>query len=747
MPKPPVESPPLTRPFTCHGVSLSPTSGAEYLAECPLGCGKKKLYVQPETGLWECKVGCGSGNVYDFLRLVFETSLKLTRDYTWISQHRNLPAEALRAWGVCQSFITGEWLVPGYGAHGRVVNLYRYVRTAGKYRLWPTPGVTAEATGDDQAGHGLFKPTDETFPDSAVRIDVDEGVWDAVAWWVAEQELLKADPNRPRKIIVGVPGCGVWKPSWNRLCMGRVTCFLFDNDHPRTNPATNTVTQAAHQGLKRAVGMVSSVDGDDQPKEIRYLCWSGDNTENDPGFNADLADGYDVRDMLGGGAQADQVESMVRPVPAQWTEGKSSKRGANRNEHLPPLECRDWRKLVQSWKRAAKWTPELNGALAVLLASVASVRGQGQKLNIKLMSQPSTFKSQLCSAVLVARRYTVEDDGMNGFFSGYNDAAKGETPKDRSLAGRLWDRTLITKEGATLVDNPVCEKIISEFRALSDGNVTKDYKNGVRWEYQGLMFTWILSGTFGMRVLDRTELGQRFLDYCIVKVIDDQVEDDILDRVVERQLRASKVMSNCKAESTLEETYRIASQLTGGYVNYLRQHIDDLIQPVEVPEKCVERIKRLAKFIEYMRARPSFSQEESVGRSLASRVCEQLIKLTQYLCVVMQKKTADKDIMWVVEKVARDTSDGRTLEIVKVLDPCGKMGLDLRSVCKRTGQNGNALLVDKEGQYLTFLTRIGALELYEDDQPAVNKVGRWRLTDKFRRLFKEVTQHPNWKNG
>src|SRR5262249_164360 len=155
-------------------------------------------------------------------------------------------------------------------------------------------------------------------------------------------------------------------------------------------------------GLKRAVGMVASVAKEDAPKEIKYLCWSGDNTAADPGYIGELPDGYDVRDLITAGSTVEQITSMVRPVPNEWGVGKAIKRGASKGEQVGAVPCSSWKKLRTACQKAAQWTRELDGALAMMVASVASVREQGEQLWVRVISPPSTGKSMVAGMVAAA---------------------------------------------------------------------------------------------------------------------------------------------------------------------------------------------------------------------------------------------------------------------------------------------------------------------------------------------------------
>lgn len=725
-----VELPKTLKCYSWHGVDFDKVDGDQAIAECPF-CGKSgKFSVEVETTKYRCWSCEERGNNYEFLARVHQLSLQKATDYSWLSDHRGLSESALREWGVCRSYLTRDWIVPGYGPTGKMNNLYRYVqdrsfhsgrstdRITGKWRLYGTPEMPI----------GLFMPA-EGLLEGKAGLDICEGLWDAIAW---RDRLITTDNERYKTTnVVGVPGCNNFVESWARLGHNRTVTLLFDNDHPRVNDETNKTIQPALDGAKRTAGILAGVTTDDKPIALQWLDWGANGT----GYEADLDDGFDLRDALLGDDTDNIIQFIldrVKPVPEEWVQGKGIERGANKTEGIQALPCSSWKELVNAHKLAAKWTPELNGALAVLLASVVSVRSGKERIWVRLISPPSTYKSQLCGAIAAAgRKYIVEDDGMNGFFSGYKEDKEGT--KDFSLAGRLFDKTLVTKEGATLVESPIVDTIISQARALYDGDANRSYNNGLNHSYKGLQFNWILSGTKKLRDLDQSELGQRFIDYQIMDKIDAPLEDVIMDRHLESQLGMCKVIGNCKVATTMDQKYLKACQLTGGYVDHLRRNLDELVQNIEVPESVKPTVKKLAVFVEYLRARPSSSQEGEVGRALATRIGGQLIKLAFYLAVVMQKRSVDREVMKVVEKVGLDTARGRTFEIVKALEGCGTMGLDLKGVCLVTKEKSH-----EEANYLNCLLKLGAVEQFDDGKPSIARSMRWRLTKDFKKLYRDV---------
>jgi hypothetical protein len=107
--------------------------------------------------------------------------------------------------------------------------------------------------------------------------------------------------------------------------------------------------------------------------------------------------------------------------------------------------------------------------------------------------------------------------------------------------------------------------------------------------------------------------------------------------------------------------------------------------------------------------------------------------MSQFLAVAKQT-TIDKGVMGIIEKIAHDTADGRTLDIVRALYNTGSAGLEARTIAKATGQPAH-----KEVPFLEFLTKLKVLELHCPDTEGVPvRVARFRLTKSFTKLYREV---------
>ena len=404
----------------------------------------------------------------------------------------------------------------------------------------------------------------------------------------------------------------------------------------------------------------------------------------------------------------------------------------DKNASLDPVECRSWFLLVTAWRKALKWTPGLDRALSVMLASITSTKSVGDQLWVRIISPPASGKSTLCEALSVNRKYVVAKSTIRGFHSGFKTDRDGE--EDNSLLSQLYGKTLITKDGDTLLQAPNKSQILAEARDVYDGTSRTHYRNKMSKDYQGARLTWILCGTNSLRQLDSSELGERFLDCVIMESIDEDLEDEILWRVANRTESNMSLESDGKAETQYDPELAQAMQLTGGYVGWLRENAKGQLSQVTASEAALRECIALGKFVAFMRARPSERQGETAEREFASRLTSQMIRLAKCLAVVLNREAVDDEVLDRVRQVALDTARGRVLSLVRVLHKNGIKGLQARALAICTGEGE-----DSERGLLKFLRKIGVVESFAPQKRiGVSSSPRWRLTPRLVRLYNRI---------
>lgn len=740
MPKADANTPPHLKPYLFHGIQLETREGAdEANGDCPW-CGKEnKLYVSVKDGLWQCK-SCiagtdkGGGNVYTFLRMLWGRSMEKTSDYSWLLNHRKLlRADTLTSWGVCKSYTTNEWLVPGYSPEGKLTQLYRYCKESktGKYRLFATPELHHAIHGRD-----LW---DQSKPD----VYVCEGPWDGMALWETMRQLKRQDDGGLVRTasdavslagpanILAVPGANVFPDAWSSLLKGKNVTLMFDSDHEREHEGRK-IEGAGFAGARRVAQTLGRAE--EQPKLIQYLNWGP------KGYDPDLPSGHDVRDFITTDGptivqRATNLEvllSKITPIPADWISGRTKaarKAGATDMDLIP---CDSFTDLQNQWRKAMKWTEGLDRALSVMLASVSSTKAVGDQLWVKVIGPAACGKSTLCEALSSNKQYVLAKSTIRGFHSGFQTDKEGS--EDNSLLAQLNDKTLVTKDGDTLLQSPNLPQILSEARDIYDRTSRTHYRNKMGKDYEGVNMTWLLCGTSSLRSIDSSELGERFLDCVIMESIDEDLEDEILWRVANRVQRNMGLESGKDGASQNDPDMTKAMQLTGGYVSYLRSVASQALTELVFPETLLKECIQLGKFVAYMRARPSLRQAETAEREFATRLVSQLIRLASCLSVVMNVEEVNLEVMRRTRQVALDTARGRVLEIVGHIYRSGVDGVEARSLLLMSNESEKELPT-----LLRFLRRIEVLEVFtKQTVPGIKGKPRWRLTTRLRDLYQKV---------
>jgi hypothetical protein len=370
----------------------------------------------------------------------------------------------------------------------------------------------------------------------------------------------------------------------------------------------------------------------------------------------ELPDGYDIRDAIADKegpaervAALQEILSKLAPIPEEWTKGVKIK--VKEVEKIEVIHCNRLEVVTTAWKKAMQWIDGLEAALVCQFAAVLSTESIGDQLWFKIVGPPSCGKTILAEAISLARQYILPKDTITGLFSGYQTDADGS--EDLSLAPKLRNKTLVIKDADTILQLPNRAQILSQFRALYDRAVRTQYKNKMSRDHEGLNTTVVFNGTESLRQLDSSELGERMLDVVIVDKMTEELEGTIALRKAYQAMREVRLISNGKADSRDSPEMLHAKQLTGGYVMYLRDNANNLLNEVQDmgPDE-LQKCCNYATFVAYMRARPSKCQEETVQRELCPRLVSQHIRLAMCLAVVLNKRQVDAAVMRRVQKVA-----------------------------------------------------------------------------------------------
>lgn len=734
------------RPFVFHGVALSYKEGMKdknvTVEECPF-CGKEnRMGIKVASGEWNC-FNCLKGNHYVFIRELWKASFSHTsdQDYERLGKQRGLSPQVLKDWGLARSIITREWIIPGLDGQENIVQLYAYRRLGDRYVLLATPTLS----------HGMFHSMNKgydfkTFDKSKKSAYISEGPWDGMRLQDClictkevedKEELVKT--KKPHLSILSevnvfaVPGCNVMKGDWFKQVDPELFVFLYDNDYPKENKQGVMQPPAGFEGMKRHSKLVKA----NHPEaEVYYLNWGDD------GYTENYEDGMDVRDFMAtplGKPVPDkkvperltELFHKIEPIPEEWGLVDLE----TENPSLECIPCEDYKELIESWEDALEWTRGLDVSLSVMLASIVSTTSVGDQLWVKIIGPASCGKSTLCEAVSVANKYVMAKSTIRGFISGYMD----ESGEDMSLAARLRNMSLVTKDGDTILQSPNISQLLSEARDLYDTVIRPQYRNQVGRDYSGIRMTWILCGTSSLRSIDSSELGERFLDCVIMDSIDSDVEDGVLDKVALRADHNMSIEATEESEKQQDPELIRAMQLTGGYVNYLRENAQDLLGAVKLTDADRKLCTRLGKFVAFMRARPSKYQTENAEREFAARLVSQHVRVMKCLAAVLGKTKVDAEVKNRTIKVTMDTSRGTVLKIVDFIydeNESTNEGAEVKQIALALGKTNAEI-----SKLVSFLRQLGVLKYFTVKKNRTKKVRRLKLTKAFEQLYTFVMEN------
>ena len=428
--------------------------------------------------------------------------------------------------------------------------------------------------------------------------------------------------------------------------------------------------------------------------------------------------------------------AAVVPAPDDW---QAASVAEVTGKTIKPLPCSSWGELVGAWKRATHWTKGLQKGLACVLATATSTDLiGGAQLWVRLLGPPSSGKTTLIEAASVSKHFVAKST-LRGLHSGWRDKEEEggakKPKKDPSLIAKCRGKTLAIKDADTVRSSEHRGRILAEFRDAYDRVARTDYRNGVANDYLSHDMTVIFCGTASMREMDAAELGVRFIDCVVMDRIDEDTEDAITEMAMLRELKSMSHKTNGKAENNEDTDLMRAKRMTGGYVDYLRENVVRLMRVVQnnCPIETVRRLKRMARFVACMRARPPKGQREVAERELSTRLGIQFIRLATCLAVVLGKESVDGEVVEMVRGVAVDTAKGTVLNLAGRLygNPVGECG---ETIC------GDVFEDDKrEAQrFVSFLKKIDVLDRIDGTEVGRGPYSRWLLSESMNDLYAEV---------
>lgn len=745
----PSNVPPLLKPYLQHGVHLDWGEGSQAKGDCPwCGNDKGKFSVSVDSGLWHCwvcKTGSdkGGGNALTFVKLLWERSLAATRtrDLEELAKARGLlDYQTLTEWGVCRSITNRDWLIPGFDAEGKLHQLYRWVKKGNKRSPIPTPHLWPEGKAHGLLGVNLHDKDCEI-------VYLHESWGNALTFW----EVLRQAKNREGGVlevtgsveaslaakasVLAVPGSSTFHLDWLPLVRGKRVVLMYDSDYP-SEKSGKSVEGAGIAGTKRVAAAILGVAG-----SIEYVKWGED------GYDPDSKSGLDVRDVLSNGEDVEGrvklLESLlgqVEPVPTSWLPTGAKIRAAshangNGNREIEPLPCHSWKELISSWSRAARMRTDIEDMLWAMITVVASTMQTGNQLFLQCVADAGSLKTVMCDALLVSKGcYSLEH--LTGFHSGFKGSGD-EKHEDFSILARINGRAMITPEGDVMMSNPNFPELMSQARRIFDGTSGATYKNSKEDKrYTGLRTPWIMAGTPALLDRNESRLGDRFL-----KIIMSQPDADerrqILRRAAYSEMRSVVRSSNHDPSSCVDPAMLEAYRLTGGYVDYLRANITDLLSALWIDEDALaDRCGDLGELAAFLRARPNEDKtklETHDTKELPTRLTKQLVRLAMVGAVVLNAKDVGDDVMRRVRKVAIDTASGTTFRMAAAMS-ANLLGLEDAEVASKAN-----LQVERCRKLLYFMRSVGAAESRKQPKrPGHSSRDRWHLSGHLQEIWDRI---------
>lgn len=752
------DTPEKLKPYIFHGVEINEHK-TEARGDCPL-CGKEGHFaVKTETGQFRCVRCETTGNVYTFLNLLLQESLAETTDeeYDELSCNRSqcdpsvpdsqriVPVWALKDLKYAKSRLTGEWLIPTFNLKNQLTNLYRVaIIEEGPNKVTGEPCQRMQVMATPTCKPGLFGV--HLLTDQQKHRRLQEGPWDMAAVYAALScirkkgtKLVQCQPNtgpslRDKIGVLGSPGAGNFQEDWAIYFENCYADVCFDNDHPKKLKPGDPGYDPDHptyrklkgrpimpgwDGQQRACGILSNARR--PPVGLKQIIW-GESQIPNMGmyhFDANKPDGYDARDCLKEYGIIKGMSYMDDLMDIIHIDKKPED-----DRHLvtvEPIERQSFAELVQDYEAMGFcMSDEIRATLATVLAVAVSTTLGGDQLFLRVLGPPGSGKTTIAESFSAAREYTIHRSIMTGFHSGYTGMEPGKKRKegsDSSLIPKMRDKTMFIKDADTLLQSPKRDQILSEFRDIYDRTSRAEYRNEVKNEYEDLNTTFVLCGTDELRTMNRTSLGERFLD---IEIMARGVPTaHILNASMHNTLNKLMASIGPKPEPT-EDLDNLPANSTShlkaasyGFLKHLKMSLDSIKAP-EFTEQALLRIPAIAEFVSYMRARVKRDGGELVYRprtELATRLTSQFTKLAVCLAIVLGKQSVDAEVIAICQKVARDTAEGFQFEITLSLMPAAVSsasgGLSIQQISRKINlaeTNVRRLLTDM--QELQIVSRV-----------------------------------------
>lgn len=576
--------------------------GDEAVGDCVFCGGKKKLYINVSTGLFDCKKCQLSGNHIIFLTEFHSRQEK--PDLTRLAEHRSLPVSVLEEADIRK--YDGMYLIPMKSENGNVMTLQSF-RLTEKIKLMNLAGI-------DNNLWGL-----QHLNDRVDTIVVCEGFWDGLACKVLTKDI-------PEIAVLSPPGAGTWKVKWNKHLRGKNVILIYDND------------DAGRKGLARTWELLSTGSG--LPSKLQYLAYP----EN-------FAEDKDLRDLYILGITWKQILELLASRPQWYAASDQPSQVGNLTERYEG-ERPAFEEVLQMYGRWLMMTDEHVVMLKIIYAIILTTQMSGDPLWMYLIGSPGAGKTELLmSTSSCAEVKAVSSVSPHSLVSGWGGQAN-----DPSLIPALFDMTFVLKDFTEILEMPQHsrDEVYAILRGAFDGEVTKQYGNGIKREYIGT-FNMVAGVTYAIDKDTNNSMGERFLRFRMKPHRESIRRNVIFD-----------TLKNSGKELLMREELHSAAKM-------FLDPISNQYNEVHVPVEFLERIVNLAELVSVLRTdveRDVYQRDRLKYRPIAevgTRIAKQLKKLISGLALLHEDFVIRESDMKIVTRVAMDTCTPFHLELLRHL--------------------------------------------------------------------------------
>jgi len=618
---------------------------------------ERKCYYNAETTKFHCKVCGKKGNIYSFMQHLVAMSIEETNVdyYEELAYTRGVTTQDLMDWGVCQSYLTEELLVPAHDITSKKVN-YVYRSHAHKIKLMNMRKYRDKGK-EFLVPHvmGLH-----LVPKRPRYIFVCEGIWDAIALWSTFKQLTsdaghinaagKGDSLLKTYAVVAVPGCNLTDiKRLGPLCEGKDVTICFDSDHPDENRQVS--------GWDGARNLAQKLYSESTDTLVHALKWG------EAGYDPERSDGYDLRDLIMDLDSPEKIHEFLIENTEELDREEVKRTTSVHTELITPRYCDSFTDLCSYYNRVLHFTDRIRDTLAVMLAVAVSTPMKGDQLWLRIIGPPGSGKSTLAEALSANKEHTNPVSNVTGFHSG----VQTKDGRTTSPIEKMLGKTTIIKDADTLMSSPSKDRLLAELRDIYDGSSRSQYRGvGDDSMYENMRTSFILCGTDALRQLDKAFLGDRFID---IEIFGGSGGEEFVKSSMQNayhQMRQSMGLSNGQNDP------KMLKEVTSGYLNYLKDNLAEMSFPAFPPE-VFDSIEALSSVIALARTkgkRVSESHRELEFKpraELPTRLSAQFVKLSVCLAYVFGKTEVDEEVYRIVKKVGMDTTRGYQWDIMKCL--------------------------------------------------------------------------------